>query len=60
MCLSDDCEHGGTDRRSFLVGAAAAVAGFSVRQEAAPQTRQPETRVLDWSRTAQFLRKHLN
>jgi carboxymethylenebutenolidase len=47
MCLSDDCEHEGTDRRSFLVGATAAVAGFAVRQEAAPQTKQPETRVLD-------------
>ncbi|MDQ3806084.1 MAG: dienelactone hydrolase family protein [Acidobacteriota bacterium] len=49
MCLSDDCDHEGTDRRSFLVGATAALAGFTVLpgQEAAPQTKQPETRVLD-------------
>lgn len=50
MCVSDDCNNNGTDRRSFLTGAAAAtIASFTALQgqEANPQTKQPETRVLD-------------
>lgn len=48
MCV-DDCNNDGTDRRSFLVGATAAVAGLTVSrgQGANAQTTQPETRVLD-------------
>jgi carboxymethylenebutenolidase len=48
MC-DDDCNNVGTDRRSFLAGATATIASFTVLQgrEANPQTKQPETRVLD-------------
>ena len=49
MCTGDDCNGDGTGRRSFLAGAAATVASFTVLQgqEAGPQARPPETRVLD-------------
>ncbi len=49
MCIGDDCGNEGTDRRSFLVGATATVAGLSVfpGQVLNAQTKQPETRVLD-------------
>jgi hypothetical protein len=49
MCIGDDCDHEGTGRRSFLAGAAATVASFTVLQgrEAIAQVKQPETRVLD-------------
>jgi carboxymethylenebutenolidase len=49
MCLDEDCEGGGTDRRSFIAGAAATVAGFALPQGRPPgqRTEQPETRVLD-------------
>lgn len=60
MCFSDDCEGGDggddvTGRRSFIAGAAAAVASFAVAQgqgaaAATPQAKQPETRVLDDAR----------
>ncbi|MBA3439703.1 MAG: dienelactone hydrolase family protein [Pyrinomonadaceae bacterium] len=47
--MSDDCNNDGTDRRSFLAGAAATIASFTVLQEreASAQAKQPETRVLD-------------
>ena len=49
MCIGDDCNNDGIDRRSFLVGASGALTGFSVLQgrKAYAQTKQPETRVLD-------------
>src|SRR5262245_5830798 len=49
MCFGDDCNNDATDRRSFLAGATATIASFTVLrgQEANPQTKQPETRVLD-------------
>jgi carboxymethylenebutenolidase len=49
MCLDDDCKNDGTDRRSFLVGATAAVASLTIlpRRAANAQVKQPETRVLD-------------
>lgn len=49
MCLDDDCGYDGTNRRSFLVGATAAVAGLTIlpTQATNPQVKQPETRVLD-------------
>jgi carboxymethylenebutenolidase len=49
MCVGDDCDDGGTDRRSFLAGATATIAGFTILQgqELDAQTTQPETRVLD-------------
>jgi carboxymethylenebutenolidase len=49
MCLDDDCSNDGTNRRSFLVGATAAVAGLTIlpTQATNPQVKQPETRVLD-------------
>lgn len=49
MCIGDDCNNDGTDRRTFLAGAAAIVASFTVLpgREASPQAKQPETRVLD-------------
>ena len=49
MCLEDDCSNDGTDRRSFLVGAAAAVVSLTTlpTQAANAQIKQPETRVLD-------------
>lgn len=49
MCRSDDCSHEATDRRSFLVGATAAVATLTVLQGRAAnsQSKPPETRVLD-------------
>ncbi|MFN2595982.1 MAG: dienelactone hydrolase family protein, partial [Pyrinomonadaceae bacterium] len=52
MCFKDDCNGGATDRRTFLRGAAAGVAGFAARQARAdaPQAKQPETRVLDDAR----------
>ena len=48
MCFKDDCGDG-AGRRSFLVGAGAAIAGFALTQGqgADAQTKQPETRVLD-------------
>lgn len=49
MCVGDDCNNEGTDRRSFLVGASAAIAGLTLSPGSAAnsQTKQPETRVLD-------------
>lgn len=49
MCLDDDCSNDGTNRRTFLVGATAAVAGLTIlpTQATNPQVKQPETRVLD-------------
>ena len=49
MCIDDDCNDEGTDRRSFLVGATATLAGLAIPQGqgVSAQTRQPETRVLD-------------
>lgn len=49
MCIDDTCDNGLTGRRSFLIGATATVASFTVlqAQEANSQTKQPETRVLD-------------
>lgn len=48
MCV-DDCNNDDTDRRSFLIGATATVAGLTMSQgwEMNAQTKQPETRVLD-------------
>jgi carboxymethylenebutenolidase len=52
MCFKDDCNEGATDRRSFILGATASLAGFAAArgQAASPQARQPETRVLDDAR----------
>jgi carboxymethylenebutenolidase len=51
MCFKDDCDNGGTtDRRTFLRAATASVAGLAAWQSVAPQTKQPETRVLDDAR----------
>jgi carboxymethylenebutenolidase len=49
MCLDGDCETNGPDRRGFLFGGAAAVAGLGrFGAEAAAQEKQPPpTRVLD-------------
>lgn len=47
MCISDDCNDDGVDRRSFLIGATASLASLAALQSANAQTKQPETRVLD-------------
>src|SRR5205807_10328302 len=49
MCIGDDCNNEGTDRRSFLVSASATIASLTLFQGrvANSQTKQPETRVLD-------------
>jgi len=49
MCLGDDCNNDGVDRRSFLAGAAATVTTLTLLQGQAAnsQTTQPPTRVLD-------------
>ena len=49
MCLSDDCEDGSTGRRSFLVGATAAIASVPLWDAYAvgAQEKPPVTRVLD-------------
>lgn len=50
MCSSDDCNNDeGLDRRSFLTGAVASVAAFTLLpgQTVHSQTKPPETRVLD-------------
>jgi len=49
MCIGDDCAEELHQRRTFLIGAAATVAGFAALKgrEADSQTKQPETRVLD-------------
>ena len=49
MCIGDDCNNEGTDRRSFLVSASATIASLTLLQGrvANSQTKQPETRVLD-------------
>jgi carboxymethylenebutenolidase len=49
MCIDDHCDSKLTDRRAFLVGAAATAASFRGLQARAAnsQTNQPETRVLD-------------
>ena len=49
MCLSDDCESGPTDRRSFLVGATATIASVPLWDAYAvgEQEKPPVTRVLD-------------
>jgi carboxymethylenebutenolidase len=49
MCIGDDCDNEGTDRRSFLFNATATVASFTLLTggKANSQTQQAETRVLD-------------
>ena len=49
MCIGDDCNNEGTNRRSFLVSASATIASLTLLQGrvANSQTKQPETRVLD-------------
>ena len=49
MCLGYECNNDAMDRRNFLTGAIATIASLTVLQarEANPQTKQPETRVLD-------------
>jgi carboxymethylenebutenolidase len=49
VCIDDDCNDDGTDRRSFLIGATATIASLAIPQGqgATAQTGQPETRVLD-------------
>lgn len=56
MCFGDDCSDGNdsnddVNRRSFLIGAAAALTGLTVvgeqQAEISGQTKQPEKRVLD-------------
>lgn len=49
MCTVDDCKDDGVDRRSFLAGASAALAGLAAPpgRETHPQAKPPETRVLD-------------
>jgi carboxymethylenebutenolidase len=49
MCIGDDCNNEGVDRRSFVVSATATVAGLALLpgQAASLQTKDPETRVLD-------------
>ena len=49
MCLDEDCDDGRTDRRSFIAGAAATVAGFTLPRgwPVNAQAKHPETRVLD-------------
>ncbi len=52
MCIGDDCDGEGIDRRSFLIGGAVALVGLAgVNAEARQgQQKPPETRVLDDSR----------
>jgi carboxymethylenebutenolidase len=49
MCLDGDWEDSGTDRRSFITGSIATIAGLTIleSQKVTAQTRLPETRVLD-------------
>lgn len=49
MCIGDDCNNEGVDRRSFVVSATATVASLTLLpgRTANSQTKQPETRVLD-------------
>lgn len=49
MCFKEDCDGGTTDRRTFLRAATASVAGLAAWQSRTndPQSKQPETRVLD-------------
>ncbi len=49
MCIGDDCNYDVIDRRSFLIGATASLAGLAALQGQGvdAQTKQPETRVLD-------------
>lgn len=49
MCTDNDCGEGGTNRRTFLIGATATVASLSLPDttNGLVQTQQPETRVLD-------------
>lgn len=49
MCIGDNCNDDGIDRRSFLAGATATIASFTVLQSqgANSQAKQPATRVLD-------------
>lgn len=48
MCIGDECDNEGTDRRSFLVSATATLATLTLwPSETNSQTKQPETRVLD-------------
>jgi len=49
MCLDDSCSNEATNRRSFLVGATAAIAGLTILGADQPfaQGVQPPTRVLD-------------
>lgn len=49
MCLDDSCKSEPTDRRTFLVGATAAITGLTILSagDATSQGIQPPTRVLD-------------
>jgi len=49
MCSGDNCSDDSINRRSFLIGATATLASFTLlqAQETKAQTKQPETRVLD-------------
>jgi carboxymethylenebutenolidase len=49
MCLDDDCNNDGVNRRSFLISATATLATIAGvhGQTSNSQTKQPETRVLD-------------
>src|SRR5438876_8653221 len=47
MCLEEGCDSKGTDRRTFLTGATAALAGGMALQAEVGQAPQPVTRVLD-------------
>lgn len=49
MCLDDSCSNEPTNRRTFLAGATAAIAGLTILsgEQAGSQAVQPPTRVLD-------------
>src|SRR5262245_25853837 len=47
MCLGTDCGHGDVDRRAFMAGSTAALAGLAALGTAAAERNAPPTRVLD-------------